>query len=157
MDFLSKATDLASYARNAAVQATITSKLQAETDIDTVVTLGGQYAIDAVAAVEARMEPPAPAPSDPEAEAELERRFSAEWSEGKPIVIGQVRSAAPLPQPPWGPRSRARRSRRRAPSDSARSPRRPPPRPRPPCPPRSSPPLQPKRPASSQPLLPGPC
>lgn len=38
---------------DAAVQATITSKLQAETDIDTVVTLGGQYAIDAVAAVEA--------------------------------------------------------------------------------------------------------
>ncbi len=34
-----------------AVQATITSKLQANKDIDTVVTLGGQYAIDAVAAV----------------------------------------------------------------------------------------------------------
>ncbi len=34
-----------------AVQATITSKLQSNTDIDTVVTLGGQYAIDAVAAV----------------------------------------------------------------------------------------------------------
>ncbi|RYJ04007.1 MAG: sugar ABC transporter substrate-binding protein [Actinomycetales bacterium] len=34
-----------------AVQATITSKLQAEKDIDTVLTLGGQYAIDAVAAV----------------------------------------------------------------------------------------------------------
>ncbi|MGB9011875.1 MAG: sugar ABC transporter substrate-binding protein [Aeromicrobium sp.] len=38
---------------DAAVQATITSKLQADKDIDTVVTLGGQYAIDAVAAVEA--------------------------------------------------------------------------------------------------------
>jgi simple sugar transport system substrate-binding protein len=35
-----------------AVQATITSKLQADKDIDTVLTLGGQYAIDAVAAVE---------------------------------------------------------------------------------------------------------
>ncbi|MGA8988699.1 sugar ABC transporter substrate-binding protein [Aeromicrobium sp.] len=34
-----------------AVQATITSKLQADKNIDTVVTLGGQYAIDAVAAV----------------------------------------------------------------------------------------------------------
>ena len=34
-----------------AVQATITSKLQADTSIDAVVTLGGQYAIDAVAAV----------------------------------------------------------------------------------------------------------
>lgn len=34
-----------------AVQATITSKLQAEPSIDTVVTLGGQYAIDAVAGV----------------------------------------------------------------------------------------------------------
>jgi simple sugar transport system substrate-binding protein len=34
-----------------AVSATITSKLQSETDIDTVVTLGGQYAIDAVSAV----------------------------------------------------------------------------------------------------------
>lgn len=36
-----------------AVTSTITSKLQAETDIDTVLTLGGQYAIDAVAAVDA--------------------------------------------------------------------------------------------------------
>jgi simple sugar transport system substrate-binding protein len=35
-----------------AVQATITSQLQAEPDIDTVLTLGGQYAIDAVSAVE---------------------------------------------------------------------------------------------------------
>ena len=35
-----------------AVQATITSKLQANKDIDTVVTLGGQYAIDAVGSVE---------------------------------------------------------------------------------------------------------
>lgn len=35
-----------------AVQATITSKLQAEPDIDAVLTLGGQYAIDAVSAVE---------------------------------------------------------------------------------------------------------
>jgi simple sugar transport system substrate-binding protein len=34
-----------------AVQATITSKLQASKDIDVVLTLGGQYAIDAVAAV----------------------------------------------------------------------------------------------------------
>jgi simple sugar transport system substrate-binding protein len=34
-----------------AVSATITSKLQSETGIDTVVTLGGQYAIDAVSAV----------------------------------------------------------------------------------------------------------
>ncbi len=34
-----------------AVQATITSKLQADTSIDSVITLGGQYAIDAVAAV----------------------------------------------------------------------------------------------------------
>ncbi|KAA1378361.1 sugar ABC transporter substrate-binding protein [Aeromicrobium fastidiosum] len=34
-----------------AVSATITSKLQADTSIDTVVTLGGQYAIDAVSAV----------------------------------------------------------------------------------------------------------
>ncbi len=34
-----------------AVQATITSKLQADTSIDGVLTLGGQYAIDAVAAV----------------------------------------------------------------------------------------------------------
>ncbi|MCW2801573.1 MAG: sugar transporter substrate-binding protein [Aeromicrobium sp.] len=34
-----------------AVQATITSKLQADKSIDTVLTLGGQYAIDAVAAV----------------------------------------------------------------------------------------------------------
>ena len=34
-----------------AVSATITSKLQSDTDIDTVVTLGGQYAIDAVSAV----------------------------------------------------------------------------------------------------------
>lgn len=34
-----------------AVQATITSKLQSDTSIDAVVTLGGQYAIDAVAAV----------------------------------------------------------------------------------------------------------
>lgn len=38
---------------DSAVQATITSKLQADTSIDTVVTLGGQYAIDAVAAVDA--------------------------------------------------------------------------------------------------------
>jgi simple sugar transport system substrate-binding protein len=35
-----------------AVQATITSKLQADPSIDTVLTLGGQYAIDAVSAVE---------------------------------------------------------------------------------------------------------
>ncbi|SHN46186.1 sugar ABC transporter substrate-binding protein [Cryptosporangium aurantiacum] len=35
-----------------AVQATITSKLQADKTIDGVLTLGGQYAIDAVAAVE---------------------------------------------------------------------------------------------------------
>jgi len=35
-----------------AVQATITSKLQADTGIDVVLTLGGQYAIDAVSAVE---------------------------------------------------------------------------------------------------------
>ncbi|MDO9377226.1 MAG: sugar ABC transporter substrate-binding protein [Nocardioidaceae bacterium] len=34
-----------------AVQATITSKLQADTDVDGVLTLGGQYGIDAVAAV----------------------------------------------------------------------------------------------------------
>ena len=34
-----------------AVSATITSKLQSDTDIDTVVTLGGRYAIDAVSAV----------------------------------------------------------------------------------------------------------
>jgi len=34
-----------------AVQATITSKLQSDKDIDSVLTLGGQYAIDAVAAV----------------------------------------------------------------------------------------------------------
>lgn len=34
-----------------AVQATITSKLQADKSIDTVLTLGGQYAIDGVAAV----------------------------------------------------------------------------------------------------------
>jgi simple sugar transport system substrate-binding protein len=34
-----------------AVQSTITSKLQADKSIDTVLTLGGQYAIDAVAAV----------------------------------------------------------------------------------------------------------
>ena len=37
---------------DAAVQATITSKLQADKNIDTVLTLGGQYAIDAVGAVE---------------------------------------------------------------------------------------------------------
>ncbi len=37
---------------DAAVQATITSKLQADKDIDVVLTLGGQYAIDAVGAVE---------------------------------------------------------------------------------------------------------
>lgn len=36
-----------------AVTSTITSKLQAETDIDVVLTLGGQYAIDAVSAVDA--------------------------------------------------------------------------------------------------------
>lgn len=36
-----------------AVQSTITSKLQSDTSIDAVLTLGGQYAIDAVAAVEA--------------------------------------------------------------------------------------------------------
>ncbi len=36
-----------------AVQATITSKLQSDTSIDTVLTLGGQYAIDAVGGVEA--------------------------------------------------------------------------------------------------------
>jgi len=35
-----------------AVQATITSKLQADPSIDGVITLGGQYAIDAVAAVD---------------------------------------------------------------------------------------------------------
>lgn len=35
-----------------AVQATITSKLQADPSIDAVITLGGQYAIDAVAAVD---------------------------------------------------------------------------------------------------------
>ena len=35
-----------------AVQATITSKLQADKNIDTVLALGGQYAIDAVSAVE---------------------------------------------------------------------------------------------------------
>ncbi len=35
-----------------AVQATITSKLQADKNIDVVLTLGGQYAIDAVGAVE---------------------------------------------------------------------------------------------------------
>lgn len=34
-----------------AVQASITSKLQADTDIDTVLTLGGQYAVDAVNAI----------------------------------------------------------------------------------------------------------
>lgn len=34
------------------VQSTITSKLQGDTSIDTVLTLGGQYAIDAVAAVQ---------------------------------------------------------------------------------------------------------
>ncbi len=34
-----------------AVQATITSKLQSDKNIDTVLTLGGQYAVDAVAAV----------------------------------------------------------------------------------------------------------
>lgn len=37
---------------DAAVQATITSKLQADKDIDMVLTLGGQYAIDAVGSVE---------------------------------------------------------------------------------------------------------
>ncbi|MFI5425598.1 substrate-binding domain-containing protein [Aeromicrobium sp. UC242_57] len=37
---------------DAAVQATITSKLQTDKDIDTVLTLGGQYAIDAVGSVE---------------------------------------------------------------------------------------------------------
>ncbi len=37
---------------DAAVQATITSKLQADSSIDGVLTLGGQYAIDAVGAVE---------------------------------------------------------------------------------------------------------
>ncbi|QCW51906.1 sugar ABC transporter substrate-binding protein [Nocardioides dongxiaopingii] len=37
---------------DSAVQASITSKLQAEPDIDGVLTLGGQYAIDAVGAVE---------------------------------------------------------------------------------------------------------
>jgi simple sugar transport system substrate-binding protein len=36
---------------DAAVKATITSKLQADTSIDAVLTLGGQYAIDAVGAV----------------------------------------------------------------------------------------------------------
>jgi simple sugar transport system substrate-binding protein len=36
---------------DSAVQATITSKLQADKSIDTVLTLGGQYAIDAVGAV----------------------------------------------------------------------------------------------------------
>lgn len=36
-----------------AVTSTITSKLQADADIDVVVTLGGQYAIDAVSAVDA--------------------------------------------------------------------------------------------------------
>ncbi len=36
---------------DSAVQSTITSKLQADKSIDTVLTLGGQYAIDAVAAV----------------------------------------------------------------------------------------------------------
>jgi simple sugar transport system substrate-binding protein len=36
---------------DAAVQSTITSKLQSEKGIDTVLTLGGQYAIDAVGAV----------------------------------------------------------------------------------------------------------
>lgn len=36
-----------------AVQATITSKLQADDAIDTVLALGGQYAIDAVSGVEA--------------------------------------------------------------------------------------------------------
>lgn len=35
-----------------AVESTITSKLQSETDIDVVLTLGGQYAINAVSAVE---------------------------------------------------------------------------------------------------------
>lgn len=35
-----------------AVQATITSKLQEDKELDTVLTLGGQYAIDAVSAVE---------------------------------------------------------------------------------------------------------
>lgn len=35
-----------------AVQSSITSKLQADTDIDFVLTLGGQYAIDAVSAVD---------------------------------------------------------------------------------------------------------
>jgi simple sugar transport system substrate-binding protein len=37
---------------DSAVQATITSKLQAQKDIDVVLTLGGQYAIDAVGSVE---------------------------------------------------------------------------------------------------------
>jgi len=37
---------------DSAVQATITSKLQAETGIDVVLTLGGQYAIDAVGSIE---------------------------------------------------------------------------------------------------------
>jgi simple sugar transport system substrate-binding protein len=37
---------------DSAVQATITSKLQADKSIDTVLTLGGQYAIDAVGSVE---------------------------------------------------------------------------------------------------------
>jgi len=37
---------------DSAVQATITSKLQADKDIDVVLTLGGQYAIDAVGSVE---------------------------------------------------------------------------------------------------------
>ncbi|MCW2768676.1 MAG: sugar transporter substrate-binding protein [Aeromicrobium sp.] len=37
---------------DSAVQATITSKLQADKNIDTVLTLGGQYAIDAVGSVE---------------------------------------------------------------------------------------------------------
>lgn len=37
---------------DSAVQAAITAKLQAEPDIDGVLTLGGQYAIDAVSAVE---------------------------------------------------------------------------------------------------------
>ena len=37
---------------DSAVQATITSQLQADKTIDGVLTLGGQYAIDAVGAVE---------------------------------------------------------------------------------------------------------
>ncbi|GAB6897648.1 sugar ABC transporter substrate-binding protein [Kineosporia succinea] len=36
---------------DAAVQASVTSKLQADPDVDTVLTLGGQYAVDAVNAV----------------------------------------------------------------------------------------------------------